>query len=145
MRPRKFICLTPSNRVLLSQRSKVLGTARTSWRQNHKNILKERELLLSNTNIMCVLININSKRRNYHNCGRESESLSVVSDSENSAAQNTRVCSLSLLQGIFPTQGSNPHLSNCRQILYQLSHQGSLFYKGPLSKRKFRILPRNFN
>ena len=30
---------------------------------------------------------------------------------------------LSLLQGIFPTQGSKPGLSHCRQILYQLSHQ----------------------
>ena len=33
--------------------------------------------------------------------------------------------SLSLLQGIFPTQGSNPGLLHCRRILYQLSHQGS--------------------
>ena len=31
----------------------------------------------------------------------------------------------SLLQGIFPTQGSNPGLLHCRQILYRLSHQGS--------------------
>ena len=31
----------------------------------------------------------------------------------------------SLLQGIFPTQGSNPGLWHCRQILYQLSHKGS--------------------
>ena len=30
-----------------------------------------------------------------------------------------------LLQGIFPTQGSNPGLLHCRWILYQLSHQGS--------------------
>ena len=30
-----------------------------------------------------------------------------------------------LLQGISPTQGSNPDLWHCRQILYQLSHQGS--------------------
>ena len=30
-----------------------------------------------------------------------------------------------LLQGIFPTQGSNPGLPHCRQILYQLSHKGS--------------------
>ena len=30
-----------------------------------------------------------------------------------------------LLQGIFPTQGSNPDLSHCRQMLYRLSHQGS--------------------
>ena len=32
----------------------------------------------------------------------------------------------SLLQGIFPTQGSNPGLPYCRRILNQLSHQGSL-------------------
>ena len=29
-----------------------------------------------------------------------------------------------LLQGIFPTQGPNPGLLHCRQILYHLSHQG---------------------
>ena len=39
--------------------------------------------------------------------------------------KNTRVCCHALLQGIFPTQGSNPGLSNCTQILYRLSHQGS--------------------
>ena len=64
----------------------------------------------------------------------ESESDSVVSDSLqrhglyspwNSPGQNTGVGSLSLLQGIFPTQGSNPDLPHCRWILYQLSHQGS--------------------
>ena len=42
-----------------------------------------------------------------------------------SAGKNTGVGSLSLLQGIFPTQGSDPGLLHCRQILYQLSHQGS--------------------
>ena len=31
-----------------------------------------------------------------------------------------------LLQGIFPTQGSNPGLPHCRQTLYPLNHQGSL-------------------
>ena len=29
------------------------------------------------------------------------------------------------LQRIFPTQGSNPGLPHCKQILYHLSHQGS--------------------
>ena len=38
---------------------------------------------------------------------------------------NTGVGSLSLLQGIFPTQESNQGLLHCRQILYQLSYQGS--------------------
>ena len=42
-----------------------------------------------------------------------------------SPGQNTGVGSCSLLQGIFPTQGSNPGLPHCRWILYQLSHQGS--------------------
>ena len=64
----------------------------------------------------------------------ESESHSVMSDSLrphgldspwNSPGQNTGVVSLSLLQGIFPTQGSNSGLPHCKQILYQLSHQGS--------------------
>ena len=42
-----------------------------------------------------------------------------------SPGQNTRVGSFSFLQGIFPTQGSNPGLLHCRWILYQLSPQGS--------------------
>ena len=62
------------------------------------------------------------------------ESRSVMSNSlrpyglhspRNSAGQNTGVSSCSLLQGIFPTQGSNPGLPQCRWILYHLSHQGS--------------------
>ena len=43
----------------------------------------------------------------------------------NSPGHNTGVDSLSLLQGIFPTQGSNPDFPHCRQLLYQLSHKGS--------------------
>ena len=39
--------------------------------------------------------------------------------------KNTGVGFHSLLQGIFPTQGSNLGLVHCRQILYHLSHQGS--------------------
>ena len=63
-----------------------------------------------------------------------SESLSVVSNSLqphglyspwDSPGQNTGVGSLSVLQGIFPTQGSNRGLLHCGQIIYQLSHKGS--------------------
>ena len=65
---------------------------------------------------------------------RKSESCSVMSDSLwpnrlcswKSPGQNTGVGSLSLLQGIFPTQGSNPGLPHCRQILYQLSQSYNL-------------------
>ena len=38
--------------------------------------------------------------------------------------QNTGVGCLSLFQEIFPTQGSNPGLPHCRQLLYRLSHKG---------------------
>ena len=64
----------------------------------------------------------------------ESERHSVVSYSLrphglysqwNSPGQNAGVGSLSLLQKIFLTQGSNPGLLHFRQILYQLSHKGS--------------------
>ena len=63
-----------------------------------------------------------------------SESHSVVSDSLrhhglyrpwNTPGQHTGVGSRSLRQGIFPTQGLNPGLQHCRQILYKLSHKGS--------------------
>ena len=39
--------------------------------------------------------------------------------------KNTGVGCRFLLQGIFPTEGSNPSLPHCRRILYQLSQQGS--------------------
>ena len=69
--------------------------------------------------------------------------VAVLSDSlwphelynpQNSPGQNTGVGNLSLLQGIFPTQGSNPDLPQCRWLLYQLSHQGS-----PVWMRKVRL------
>ena len=65
-----------------------------------------------------------------------SESHSVMSDSLqphglyspwSSLGQNTGVGSCSLFQGIFPTQGSHPGLLHCRQILYELSYQGTLW------------------
>ena len=42
-----------------------------------------------------------------------------------SLGKNTGVGCHALLQGIFPTQGSNPGLPHCRWILYHLIHQGS--------------------
>ena len=43
----------------------------------------------------------------------------------NSLGHNTGVGGLSLLQEIFPIQGSNQGLPHCRHILYQLSHKGN--------------------
>ena len=45
--------------------------------------------------------------------------------SMNSPGKNTGVGCPFLLQGIFPTQGSNPGLLHCRQILYRWSYKGS--------------------
>ena len=68
------------------------------------------------------------------NESHSNESRSVVSYSLrphglyspwNSPGQNTRVGNLSLLQGIFQIQGSNPGLPHSGRILYQLSHKGS--------------------
>ena len=68
----------------------------------------------------------------------ESESRSVLSNflppyglysPWNSPGQNTEVGSLSLLERIFPTQGSIPGLPHFRQILYQLSHKGMCWSK----------------
>ena len=42
-----------------------------------------------------------------------------------SLGKNTASGSHALLLGIFPTQGSNPGISHCKQILYHVSHQGS--------------------
>ena len=46
-----------------------------------------------------------------------------------SLGKNTGVGCHALLQGIFLTQGSNPGVlqADCRQTLYHLSHQGSLY------------------
>ena len=64
----------------------------------------------------------------------ESESHSAVYHSlrpqglycpRNCPGQNIRVGSLSLLQGVFSTQGLNPGLPHCWRILYQLSYGGS--------------------
>ena len=47
------------------------------------------------------------------------------STGKNNNNNNTGVGCRFLLQGIFLTQGLNPDLLHCRQILYHLSHQGS--------------------
>ena len=75
-----------------------------------------------------------SHRADVAPCESKSESRSVMFNSLqphglynpwNSAGQNTGVGILSLLQGILPTQGSDPGLPHCRRILNQVSHKGS--------------------
>ena len=55
-------------------------------------------------------------------------------------SKNTGVGSLSLLQGVFPTQESNQHLLHCRQILYHMNYQGRLWEK-ERNKQLFILFP----
>ena len=43
--------------------------------------------------------------------------------------------SLSLLQGMLPTQESNPGLPHCRRILYELSYEGSPIPSSPIKQK----------
>ena len=59
-----------------------------------------------------------------------------------------------LLQGIFPTQGSNLGLPHCRQTLYPLSYQGSpssseawpnlVMVRGPNEQQKVQLMHKPF-
>ena len=75
----------------------------------------------------------------------ESESPSVLSDSVqthglyspcSSPGQNIGVGSLSFLQGIFPTWGSNPGLLHYRQIFYPLRYMEALRDNHEQAKKK---------
>ena len=70
--------------------------------------------------VMCLVAQSCPTLCNPMNC-----SLPGSSDPGDSPGKNSGVGCLFLLQGIFPTQGSNPGLLHCRRILYRLSHQGS--------------------
>ena len=57
--------------------------------------------------------------------GREENKVTPTRGKRKFVGPIPYVGSLSFLQGIFPTQGSNLGLPHCRWILYQLSHKGS--------------------
>ena len=71
--------------------------------------------------IMCLVAQLCPTLCNPTDC-----SLPASSVHWDSQGKNTGVGCHALLHGIFPTQGRNPGLLHCRQILYCLSHQGSL-------------------
>ena len=99
-----------SLRVLFNQP----GSSKATASQQHYHIIQW---------LLTFKLTKSSQISHIHVC----ESHSVMSDSLgphglyspwNSPGQNTGVGGLSLLQGIFPSQGSNPGLLHCRQILY---------------------------
>ena len=82
-------------------------------------------LELLSTKIICILSYQPMKVKVTQSCPTVCDPMDWLYSPWNSPGQNTGVGSLSLLQEIFPTQGSNPGLLHCRWILYQLSHKGS--------------------
>ena len=77
------------------------------------------------------------KWRESHSVMSSSFSPCVLYSPWNSPGQNTGVGSRYLLQGIFPTQRSNPGLLHCTWILYRLSHRGSPLDSWVLNKWGF--------
>ena len=73
--------------------------------------------------VLCLVTRLCLTLRNPMDCNPPG--TSVRGDSP---GKNTGVGCHALLQGIFPTPGSNSGLPHCRQILYRLSHQGNPMY-----------------
>ena len=95
---------------------------------SQKKILKQFAISSSNS---VVLMHLNLQKWKWKCfaqsfltlCGPMDSSPPGSSVHGNSPGKNTGVDFHFLLQGIFPTQGLNPGLLHCRQILYCLSHQ----------------------
>ena len=75
-------------------------------------------------------------------------SVPLPSECVLSRLSRVRLCAIpwivarhALLQGIFPTQGLNPDFLHCRQILYCLSHQGSLLHPSSVQNASFHLSP----
>ena len=90
------------------------------WHTNSHQVCK----ILVNINVLCFVTQLYLTLCDPMDCSPPGFSVH-----EDSAGQNTDVGSLSLLQGIFPTQGSNTGLPRCRQILYHLNHQASPIFQ----------------
>ena len=73
-------------------------------------------------NQCCAVLNCSVVANSLWPHGQRAWRTTVHGDSP---GKNTGVGHHALLQVIFPTQGSNPGLPHCRQILYQLSHKGT--------------------
>ena len=94
----------------------------TSFKDNHcSNFVTDRLALLVLCAVLCLVTQSCPTLCNSMDCSPSG--FSVHGDSP---CKNTEVVCHALLQGIFPTQGSNPSLPHCKQILYRLSHYRSL-------------------
>ena len=120
-------------------KERTLGKPRVSWitePRSNKGKFRECAYLRSHKVQLSLVNEVIYWTETFH-IGKTSISSSVMSDSAtpwivarllcpcDSPGNNSGVGCHSILQGIFPTQESNPGLLHCRQILYCLSPQGS--------------------
>ena len=101
------------NKAIINQRQNKLYRPKKSKISNNLSLVSKKMGVC----VSCSIMSDSSRP-----CGLEPARLLSPWDSP---GKNTGVGCHSLLQGIFPTQGSNPGLLHCRHILYHLSHQGS--------------------
>ena len=71
---------------------------------------------------VCVHRSVASNSTGAMDCGLPGSSVHGILQ-----ARMLEWVAISFIRGIFLTQGSNPNLLHCRQILYRLSHQGSWY------------------
>ena len=90
--------------------------------QHGKSTILQFFILISRGFYLLCVLSLFSHVRLVQPHGVQSSRLICLWDSP---GKNSGVGCHFLLQGMFPTQGSNPRLLRCKWILYPLSHQGS--------------------
>ena len=103
----------------LALKGKAVLTQPTTW-MNRGNILTEIIQIQKNKCVLGLVIPSWLTLCSSMDCSPPGSSVY-----RDSPGKNNGVGCHALLQGIFPTQGLNPGLPHCRQILYHLIHQGS--------------------
>ena len=96
-----------------------------TWQKSHACQIRHLVFHISNGLAFAVLCAVLSWSDAFDSLQPMDWSLPGSSVHGDSPGRNTGASYHALLQGIFPTQGSNPGLPHCRWILYHLSHQGS--------------------
>ena len=121
IRPKQKLCSQPSQLQKL-QKSVYSDIVRKITREKpHSKCWKFPLTHCSRLNVVLFLV-----AQSYPTlCNPKDYSLPGSSVHGDSPGKNTRVHCHALLQGIFPTQGSNPGIPHCRWILYHLSYKGS--------------------
>ena len=91
-------------------------------RSRYLQLTESANTLLSNVVIFMCMLCAQSLQSCLTLCDPMDRSPPGSSVHGDSPARNTEVGCHALLQGIFPTQGSNPGLQHCRWILYHRSY-----------------------